>query len=110
MTTHSNLPSESMRLSYIFTKTSKIYKLQTAKQNSKANGFSTATYLIKVNNRNTRTICEICSNLPIKTPGRSQLLTLKKFNTFSCVTTADFEQVNAGWVEKKKIFRQYFQR
>ena len=93
-----------MRLSYIFTKTSKIYKLQTAKQNSKANGFSAATYLI------TRTICEISSNLPIKTPGRSQLLTLKKFNTFSCVTTADFEQVNAGWVEKKKIFRQYFQR
>ena len=27
-------------------------------------------YLLKVNNRNTRKICEICSNLTIKTPER----------------------------------------
>ena len=27
-------------------------------------------YLLKVNNRNTRTRCEICSNLTIKTPAR----------------------------------------
>ena len=29
-------------------------------------------YLLKVNNRNTRTRCEICSNLTIKTPKRRQ--------------------------------------
>ena len=28
-------------------------------------------YLLKVNNRNTRTSCEICSKLTIKTPERS---------------------------------------
>ena len=28
-------------------------------------------YLLKVNNRNTRTRCEICSKLTIKTPERS---------------------------------------
>ena len=27
-------------------------------------------YLLKVNNRNTRTRCEICTKLTIKTPGR----------------------------------------
>ena len=29
-------------------------------------------YLFKVNSRNTRTICEICSKLTIKTPERRQ--------------------------------------
>ena len=29
-------------------------------------------YLLKVNNRNTRTRCEICSKLTIKTPDRRQ--------------------------------------
>ena len=29
-------------------------------------------YLLKVNNRNTRTRCEICSELTIKTPERRQ--------------------------------------
>ena len=29
-------------------------------------------YLVKVNNRNTRTWCEICSKLTIKTPERRQ--------------------------------------
>ena len=37
-------------------------------------------YMFKVNNRNTRTRCEICSQLTIKTPEQ-----------------ADFEQVNANW-------------
>ena len=33
------------------------------------NGFSpVGIYLLKVNNRNTRTRCEICSKLTIKTP------------------------------------------
>ena len=30
------------------------------------------TYLFKVNNKNSRTRCEICSRLTIKTPERSQ--------------------------------------
>ena len=32
----------------------------------------TDIYLLKVSNRNTRTICEICSKITIKTPDRHQ--------------------------------------
>ena len=35
-------------------------------------------YLLKVNNRNTRTRCEICSKLTIKTPERRQALSRKR--------------------------------
>ena len=38
-------------------------------------------YLLKVNNRNTRTRCEICSKLTIKTPERRH----------------NFKHVNADW-------------
>ena len=41
--------------------------------------------MFKVNNRNTRTGCEIC--LTIKTPEQS----------YSSVSIVNFEQVNAGW-------------
>ena len=34
--------------------------------------FPAGIYLLKVNNRNTRTKCEICSKLTIKTPERRQ--------------------------------------
>ena len=34
--------------------------------------FPVGIYLLKVNYRNTRTRCEICSNLTIKTPERRQ--------------------------------------
>ena len=34
-------------------------------------------YLLKVNNRNTRTRCEICSKLTINTPERRLLIPLK---------------------------------
>ena len=34
--------------------------------------FSVGIYLLKVNNRNTRTRCEICSKLTTKMPGRRQ--------------------------------------
>ena len=44
------------------------------------------SYLFKVNNRNTRTRCEICSKLTVKTPERR-----------SSVSIVDFEQVNADW-------------
>ena len=36
------------------------------------NAFPASIYLFKVNNRNTRTRCEICSKLTIKTPERRQ--------------------------------------
>ena len=36
-------------------------------------------YLFKVNNRNTRAMCGICSKLTIKTPLVSLLLTLNRF-------------------------------
>ena len=48
-------------------------------------------YLLKVNNRNTRTRCEICSKLTINTPERRQWRR-------SGVFIVNFEQVNAGWV------------
>ena len=38
--------------------------------------YSAAIYLLKVNNRNTRTRCETCSTLPIKTPERRQALNM----------------------------------
>ena len=50
--------------------------------------FPAGIYLLKVNNRNTRTRCEICSKLTINTPERRH----------SSVSIVNFEQVNAGWV------------
>ena len=43
-------------------------------------------YMFKINYRNTRTRCEICSRLTIKTP-----------ELCSSVSVVNFEQVNAGW-------------
>ena len=40
----------------------------------KAHNYPTGNYLLKVNNRNTRTTCETCSELTIKTPGRRHWL------------------------------------
>ena len=37
-------------------------------------------YLVKINNRNTRTRCEICSKLTIKTPEQRQLITMNIFH------------------------------
>ena len=48
-------------------------------------------YLFKVNNRNTRTRCEICSKLTIKIPERR-----------SSASIVNFEQVNAGSVGTRK--------
>ena len=44
-------------------------------------------YLLKVNNRNTRRRCEICSKLTKKTPERRQWR----------VSIVNFEHVIAGW-------------
>ena len=69
-------------------------------------------YMFKVNNRNSRTRCEICSELTIKTPERRQgrrlvsvLLTLDIFliwlwTYFSPCSSGfiiNFERVNPGW-------------
>ena len=40
--------------------------------NSQTYNIPAAIYLLKVNNRNIRASCEICSKLPIKTPERHQ--------------------------------------
>ena len=45
-------------------------------------------YLLKVSNWNTRTICEICSKLAIKTPER------RHWRHCSRVSIVDFKQVN----------------
>ena len=47
-------------------------------------------YLLKVDNRNTRKRCEICSKLTIKTPDTS-------FTPYSSVSIVNFEHVIAGW-------------
>ena len=58
-------------------------------------------YLLKVNKRNTRTRCEICSKLTInnRPPGvvLVYLLTLTYFTPCSSVSFVNFQQVNAGW-------------
>ena len=52
-------------------------------------------YFFKINNRNTRKSCEICSKLTIKTP---ELLTLLNLNIFhTSVSVVEFEQVSVTW-------------
>ena len=62
-------------------------------------------YLFKVNNGNTRTICEICEKLTKRQQSNvidgvplSLLLTLNRFNTFFRCFVVDFEQVNGDWI------------
>ena len=50
-------------------------------------------YMFKVNNRNTRTRCEIYSKLTIKT----RVTYIKYFAPCFSVSIVNFEQVNAGW-------------
>ena len=49
-------------------------------------------YMFKVNNRNTKRRCEICSKLTIKTPER------RYFTACSSVSIVNVEPVNAHWV------------
>ena len=67
---------------------------------SKDSYASAGIYLLKVNNRSTRTRCEICSKLPIKTP---------YFTPCSSVSMINFEQVITGWDNSttSKIFLIY---
>ena len=61
--------------------------------------------MFKINNRNTRTKCEICSKLTIKTPERCQWRRSGVFNVnfqhisrlCSSVSIVNFEEVNADW-------------
>ena len=64
--------------------------------------------MFKVNNRNTRTKCDICSKLIIKANNNkvnnnkfnnklSLLLTLNIFTPCCTVSIVNFEQVNANW-------------
>ena len=69
-----------------------------------------SNHMFKVNNRNTRTRCKICSKLTIKTPEKS-LLSLycslqTYFITYSSAFIVNFKQVNV-WV-KAQISEFYF--
>ena len=58
-------------------------------------------YLLKVNNRNIRASCEICSKLTVKTPLASfwcfYRLLLTYFTTFSNVSIVNFKKASVGW-------------
>ena len=54
-------------------------------------------YMFKVDNRNTRTSCEICSKLTLKTPKRLYCKLWTYFIPCSSISIDNFEQVNAGW-------------
>ena len=58
--------------------------------------------LFKLNNRNTRKGCEICSKLTIKTPERRIASFEHISDFFSRAYTADFKQVNVRWVVQYK--------
>ena len=66
--------------------------------------FPANIYVLKVNNRNTRKRCEICSKLTIKIPEqrhwrRSTVFTVNLEHVshlFSSVSIVDFEQVNVN--------------
>ena len=65
---------------------------------------SAGIYLLKVNKRNTRTRCELCSKLTIKIPERCQwpgsgifIVNFEHISHLADVSFVNFEQVNAGW-------------
>ena len=67
-------------------------------QSIRSNSNPAGIYLLKVNNRNTRTRCEICSKLTIKTPERRR----RRFTPCSSVSIVNFEHVIACWEEARK--------
>ena len=69
------------------------------------NWFPTGIYLLKANKINTRTRCEICSKLTIKTPERRRCRSgVFVVNFERRVSTVNFAQVIAGWVKLAKLF------
>ena len=72
--------------------------------------FPANIYKFKVNNRNTRTRCEICSKLTKKTPEQRHwchsgvFVNSEHISTpCSSVSTVNFEHVIVGWVEFNEI-------
>ena len=68
--------------------------------------FSAGIYLFKFNKGNTGTMCEMCSELMMKTPERRHwhcfdvfILTLNGFHTLIKSLYWYFEQLNTGWVK-----------
>ena len=62
-------------------------------------------YFFKVNSRNTRNRCQICSKLTLKTPERRQICS--KLTPFSSVSIVDFEQLNFSWVAAVGYFDKH---
>ena len=60
--------------------------------------------MFKVNNRNTRTMCEICSKLTVLYL-YCKLCTY--FTHYSRVSIANFEQVNADWFCTEMIYNPF---
>ena len=56
--------------------------------------FPVGVYVLKVNNRSTKTRCEICSKLTINTKTTPMA---SYFTTFSSVSIVNFEHVIANW-------------
>ena len=63
--------------------------------NTENRAIPVAIYLLKVNNRNTRKMCEICSKLTVKTPERGHWRP-------SGVFIVNFEHVIADWDSGKR--------
>ena len=65
--------------------------------------FPAGNYMFKLNNRNTRTRCEICSKLTIKAPERRHcrrsgvFINFEHMTPYSSVSIVDFENVIACW-------------
>ena len=73
------------------------------------NDFPAGIYLLKVNNRKTRTRCEIFSKLTIKTSERRQWHMWTYFTPGSSVFIVNFEHVIAGWVSLcQNLFASFF--
>ena len=75
---------------------------QTSKIMGKNSFYPAGIYMLKDNNRNTRTRCEICSELTIKIPV-FLLLTLTYFTPCSTVSIVNFEHVIAGSVHVSQV-------
>ena len=69
-------------------------------------GFPAGIYLLKVNNRNTRTKCEICSKLTVKISASFWYFYCWLWTYFthcSSVSIVNFEHVFAGWIRDGKV-------
>ena len=87
------------------------------RENNEFKSIQAGSYLFIANRWNTRTKCEICSKLSIKTPERCQRRSLNfwlwtDFINYSGVSTVNLEQVIAGregqlkpWAKKLSLYR-----